>query len=222
MFVRKLVLAATIVATLTGVLPAAASPAVSAEPVAASAAADSGSAVNTRWYIEGYYDILTCYDRGSFGLNNGSWLNYNCEQDYGNPDPNIYRLWVEVQGSSTGPCATAGHAYLINGSTLYFSGYEGNYQNGIATTSVPSGFAVIGLGGNGISPQTTPQFKLQLNGMDVPGHSWNASKAGSNCVSNQVNKTMSLQAGQTYTLKVQYTAGNGNSINETVVYIYAY
>jgi hypothetical protein len=173
------------------------------------------------WYIEGYYDQYTCLDRGSFGQSSGWWLNYYCEPDYGG-DLNTYRLWVETQGSSTGNCQTAGHVYLINGSTLYFSGYEGNNQNGVSTTWVPSGFAVIALGGNGIKPNTAPQFKLQLNGVDVANHSWTVNSAGSNCVSNQVNKTLNLQAGQTYTLKAHYTAGNGNVIDETVVNVYAY
>ncbi|GAA4715665.1 hypothetical protein [Phytohabitans rumicis] len=217
MLIRKLTLVAALL--VAGLAPA--TPALAAQAPPASTPNTSMSAMATIWYIEGYYDQLTCLDRGSFGVSSGWWLDYYCEPDYGG-DPNSYRLWVEDEGSSTGNCATAGHAYLINGSTLYFSGYEGNYQNGVSTTWVPSGYAVIALGGNGIKKNTAPQFKLQLNGVDVANHSWTVNSAGDNCVSNQVNKTLNLQAGQTYTLKAHYTAGNGNVIDETVVYVYAY
>ncbi|BCB91093.1 hypothetical protein Psuf_084060 [Phytohabitans suffuscus] len=165
MFIRKLgLVAALLVVGLVPATPALAAqaPAASAASAAsavteasASSAAPAGFAAATTWYIEGYYDQLTCLDRGSFGQSSGWWISYYCEPDYGG-DINRYRLWVEVQGSSTGPCSTAGHVYLVNGSTLYFSGYEGDYRNGIATTSVPAGYAVIALGATGSSPRPHP------------------------------------------------------------------
>src|SRR4029453_4805819 len=56
-------------------------------------------------------------------------------------------------------CATAGHAYVIQGGGVYMSGYEGNYQNGVQYLVLTAG-TPFQVGANGVKPDNFVTFEL--------------------------------------------------------------
>ena len=67
-------------------------------------------------------------------------------------------------------CQTAGHAYLTQPGRLFFSGFEGNVQNGVPTAYASQGVTSFRVGGNGIKPGTRVIFQAndKATGAPVP------------------------------------------------------
>jgi hypothetical protein len=119
-------------------------------------------------------------------------------------------------------CATAGHAYAIHNGSVYQSGYEGNYQNGVQYLVLPSG-TPFEVGGNGLKPDSFLQVDLYpgdtvpANG--IPQH-LTRPKVGGNCVVNQEWIYPSTAYTGTWSLVVEYTGGlSGANVRETVVFV---
>src|SRR5262245_8060075 len=66
---------------------------------------------------------------------------------------------VVASPASASTCATDGHAYLIGGGGIFYSGFEGDQRFGVPTATVTAG-SYIQLGGNGIRPNTSVTFLL--------------------------------------------------------------
>ena len=122
-------------------------------------------------------------------------------------------------------CATAGHAYVIQGGGVYMSGYEGNYQNGVQYLVLTAG-TPFQVGANGVKPDNFVTFELVYGETTSPFWQPASQKlirlqAGGNCVFNQKWVTPNVNPSEgTYSVRVSYVGGNsGTVINETIVYI---
>jgi hypothetical protein len=173
-----------------------------ASPAAAAATPESMSATtSTTWQEAGTYPTYDeCDVAGADGQAAGQWISYYCE--YNGYD---YTLWVEVNITPPPRCATPGHAYVVRGGQLYWSGYEGDERNGVPTLSLPRG-SYVTVGGNGIMPDQEVHFYV-FDDSGTQQFLGKSSKAGGNCVANERGVIITLQPGH-YLVKAFYQSGN--------------
>jgi hypothetical protein len=121
-------------------------------------------------------------------------------------------------------CQTPGHAYLTQPGRLFFSGFEGNAQNGVPTAYASQGVTSFRVGGNGIQPGTIIIFQASDKATGLPaqffGYSSSASSnpTGGNCVANETAPITVTASPGTYRIKALYISGNsGQGVADPVV-----
>jgi hypothetical protein len=121
-------------------------------------------------------------------------------------------------------CQTAGHAYLTQPGQLFFSGFEGNVQNGVPTAYATQGVTSFRVGGNGIQPGTRIIFQASDKATGLPtqffGNSSSAQSnpTGGNCVANETAPITITAAPGTYRVTALYQSGNsGQGVADPVV-----
>ena len=116
-------------------------------------------------------------------------------------------------------CHTFGHVYLTQPGRVYFSGYEGNQQNGIPTVVASQG-ELFRLGGNGIQEGTTIRFFAQrfpgpgqesgtpINFL-IGSRNYVTQPARENCVVNEEGPyRLTAPSPGRYRVFAEYTSGN--------------
>ncbi len=119
---------------------------------------------------------------------------------------------------ATTSCATPGHAYLTQPGRVIFSGFDGNQQFGVPTTTYAQGTQFFNVGGNGIKPGTSITFNVWNRDTWSFAGSVQSRTAGSNCVANEVGTSVftTLDPGN-YQVHALYTGGNaGRAIYDVV------
>jgi hypothetical protein len=121
-------------------------------------------------------------------------------------------------------CQTAGHAYLTQPGRLFFSGFEGNVQNGVPTAYASQGVTSFRVGGNGIQPGTRIIFQATDKATGFPAQffgnisSAQSNPTGSNCVANETAPITVTAAPGTYRITALYLSGNsGQGVSDPVV-----
>jgi hypothetical protein len=127
--------------------------------------------------------------------------------------------------ASAATCASAGHAYLTQPGALFFSGFEGNQQNGVPTAYATQNATSFRVGGNGIAPASGISFVAVDRGTGARAPFFQNSsqrvsnQAGINCVANESGSITVTAPPGTYRILATYIAGNSRAfvIDEPVV-----
>lgn len=133
--------------------------------------------------------------------------------------PMLFLAGVSIataQPAAAAACATKGHVYETANGSIRVK-YEDDPTFGFTdiVADVPNDGLVYGkalrLGGNGLSPNSTPFWQSFRPGSFTPISTYNGSKTSSNCVSNEKGAQILGISGDTFIVKANYVAGNSGA-----------
>lgn len=120
---------------------------------------------------------------------------------------------VAVAQPALAACNYSGHVYFV-GSGVHLR-WETDPVDGQFDVVRSGSTGFFDLGGNGLSPGTTPTWDIYDGGTGAYVRTFVGSKTGSNCVSNQRTFSVTLGSGGFLLFRSNYVAGNsGRSVSQ--------